>query len=95
MALFGIGSPPAALSDLRLRAIERKLDLIMAELGIEDAEPDAIAPVREMLEGSAHPGAMKIPAIKRYRELTGVGLATAKEAVDQLCLEIDAKRRGR
>jgi ribosomal protein L7/L12 len=32
----------------------------------------------------------KIPAIKRYRELTGAGLREAKEAVD----EIDRHRAG-
>lgn len=93
MALFGIGSPPTIEMRRRIAELERKVDLIMAQLGIEDVEPEAIGPVREMLEASANPDAIKIPAIKLYRELTGTGLAEAKQAVDQLCADIRAKRK--
>jgi ribosomal protein L7/L12 len=68
----------------RLAAIERKLDLIMAHLGIEEPEP-TLPPraVQELVAGR------KIAAIKAYREATGAGLREAKDAVEAY------ERRGR
>ncbi|WIM99762.1 ribosomal protein L7/L12 [Actinoplanes oblitus] len=68
----------------RLAAIERKLDLIMAHLGIHEPEPDVPGMVlQELLAGR------KIQAIKEYREATGAGLKEAKDAVELL-----ARQRG-
>jgi ribosomal protein L7/L12 len=59
----------------QLDRIERKLDLIMARLGIE--EPDGMDEVGELVRAGE-----KIEAMKRYRELTGVTLQDAKDAVE-------------
>jgi ribosomal protein L7/L12 len=62
----------------RLAAIERKLDLVMRHLGIEDPaaeSPDVLGP---LMQGR------RIEAIKAYREQTGTTLADAKAAVDQI-----------
>ncbi|WP_030679489.1 ribosomal protein L7/L12 [Streptomyces rimosus] len=62
----------------RLRRMDRKLDLIMEHLGIEETGPEGMAEIDALL----HKG-KKIEAIKRYRELTGAGLVEAKEAVER------------
>jgi ribosomal protein L7/L12 len=67
---------PGADQARRLAAVERKLDLVMAHLGIHEPEPDAV--LRELRAGR------KIQAIKIYREVTGAGLRDAKEAVEAL-----------
>lgn len=68
----------------RLAAVERKLDLIMAHLGIREPGPDAPAAVlQELLAGR------KIQAIKEFREATGATLKEAKDAVELL-----ARQRG-
>ncbi|KAA6221619.1 hypothetical protein CP973_06225 [Streptomyces albofaciens JCM 4342] len=64
--------------DRRLRRIDRKLDLIMEHLGIEETGPEGMAEIDALLLKGR-----KIQAIKRYRELTGAGLAEAKEAVER------------
>lgn len=74
-------SRPAASSDPRLRAIDRKLDLILANLGIENADPLRDDVKLLMRQGS------KIEAIKLYRERTGVGLKEAKDAVEAIGLD--------
>jgi ribosomal protein L7/L12 len=61
----------------RLAAIERKLDLIMENLGIEEPEPDVNGEVLRELQAGR-----KIQAIKAYREATGVGLKEAKDEVE-------------
>jgi hypothetical protein len=68
----------------RLAAVERKLDLIMAHLGIQEPEPVVPGAVlQELLAGR------KIQAIKEYRKATGAGLKEAKDAVELL-----ARQRG-
>ncbi|MBM2620441.1 ribosomal protein L7/L12 [Actinoplanes sp. LDG1-06] len=63
----------------RLAAIERKLDAVMAHLGIEEPSPAEDAQVlAHLMRGE------KIQAIKVYRERTGAGLAEAKDAVERL-----------
>lgn len=73
--LFGSSQPNF---EARLRQVERKLDLLLAHLGIEvpaDEHPD----IRELaLAGKT------IEAIKLYRERTGAGLAEAKAAVEAM-----------
>ncbi|WP_433219806.1 ribosomal protein L7/L12 [Dactylosporangium sp. CS-047395] len=63
----------------RLATIERKLDLIMDQLGIVEPEPEVDAMVLEELRQGR-----KIQAIKRYREITGLGLKDAKDEVEAL-----------
>ncbi|MEK6700798.1 MAG: ribosomal protein L7/L12 [Planctomycetota bacterium] len=65
----------------RLDRIERKLDLIIQHLGIADAERDTV--LTKVLDLAKDPK-KKIQAIKRYRELTGAGLAEAKAAVEAM-----------
>lgn len=63
----------------RLRRIERKLDLVLKHLGVED--PGDVGPdaeVRRLADAGD-----KIAAIKAYRERTGAGLAEAKRAVEE------------
>ncbi|MEV6633519.1 ribosomal protein L7/L12 [Actinoplanes sp. NPDC051470] len=66
---------------IRLAAIERKLDLIMKHQGIVEPRIEAPDVVQELMQGR------KIQAIKIYRERTGVGLAEAKNAVEQIARE--------
>lgn len=75
MGLFGID--PA--TNARLTAIERKLDLVMKHLGLEELDPTDMEPIRDLVRQNR-----KIEAIKLYRERTGVGLAEAKAAIDGL-----------
>ncbi|HEV6952399.1 MAG TPA: hypothetical protein VKY86_04005 [Promicromonospora sp.] len=63
--------------------IERKLDAVLEHLGIGDPEPAGIAEVDQLIrEGKT------IHAVKRYRELTGDGLADAKAAVDRRAAQL-------
>ncbi len=64
----------------RLARIERKLDAVIAHLGIAvpGADEGLSADVRELAEAGR-----KIEAIKLYRERTGAGLAEAKRAVEE------------
>lgn len=74
---FFAGSQNVQLA-ARLARVERKLDVIMAHLGIA-AEPEAHDEVRRLAqEGKV------IEAIKLYRDQTGAGLAEAKQHVDGL-----------
>jgi ribosomal protein L7/L12 len=61
-----------------LRRVERKIDLVMEHLGIEEPELVGLAEVDALMDEGE-----KIQAIKRYRELTGAGLKDAKEAVEK------------
>lgn len=66
--------------DLRpdLARIERKLDVILAHLGIPDPVTVGVTPEIVELVREGH----EIEAIKRYRERTGEGLREAKAAID-------------
>jgi ribosomal protein L7/L12 len=80
-------------SDLvpRIRAIEQQLKVISDHLGI-DCPPFPGAAAVDMAKGGGVPpdvvalaaAGKKIHAIKRYREITGVGLKEAKDVVDAL-----------
>ncbi|SNY53792.1 ribosomal protein L7/L12 [Paractinoplanes atraurantiacus] len=65
-------------SSSREAAIERKLDLVMRHLGIEDPAADSPDVLGPLMQGQ------KIQAIKVYREQTGASLAEAKAAVEQI-----------
>jgi hypothetical protein len=62
----------------RLATIERKLDLIMRRLEIEDPVPDTPDVIGHLMQGQ------KIQAIKAYREQTGATLLDAKNAVEKI-----------
>ncbi|MFI5621941.1 ribosomal protein L7/L12 [Nocardioides sp. NPDC051685] len=63
----------------RLNRLEDKVDLLLKQAGLEEPplprQDEFVALVR---------AGKKIEAIKVYREATGVGLAEAKRAVEQL-----------
>ncbi|GGP39753.1 hypothetical protein [Streptomyces calvus] len=67
-----------ARAERRAARAERKLDLVLAHLGLREETPghdEVVALVRE---------GRKVQAVKRYREITGADLLEAKEAVDRL-----------
>ncbi|QHC20858.1 ribosomal protein L7/L12 [Streptomyces sp. GS7] len=62
----------------RLARLEAKVDLLLAQAGVEQPQDPRMAQLDELLaEGK------QIQAIKVYREITGAGLAEAKEAIDR------------
>jgi hypothetical protein len=65
----------------RLRRVEQKLDLILKHLKIDYVEPAPGEDLAEQVRELADRGE-KIAAIRAYRELTGAGLAEAKQAVE-------------
>ncbi|UNZ21818.1 ribosomal protein L7/L12 [Streptomyces sp. 891-h] len=67
-----------ARSDRQVARVERKLDLVLEHLGLQEHDP-RLGDVVELLRSGK-----KLHAIKRYRELTGDGLKEAKEAVERL-----------
>ncbi len=73
-----------ARSEVRLAALERKVDAVLDHLGVVVPEPRHPAVERLLAEGQ------QIAAVKAYREETGADLLTAKRAVDGL-----AQRLGR
>lgn len=75
MGLFGSFDIESAA---RLRRIEKKLDLILDSLGLKIEE----TPMNDILELALN--GRKIEAIKRYREVHGVGLKEAKDAVEAM-----------
>ncbi|UKY50510.1 ribosomal protein L7/L12 [Streptomyces inhibens] len=64
--------------DRRLQRLERKVDLLLAHAGIEEPQDARMTEIDELLRQGK-----KIQAIKVHRELTGAGLAEAKEAVER------------
>ncbi|KUO21268.1 ribosomal protein L7/L12 [Streptomyces dysideae] len=65
-------------ADKRVARIERKLDLILDHLGLGEDEPRMAEVAALRRDGKT------IQAIKVYREVTGVGLKEAKEAVERM-----------
>lgn len=66
----------------QLARLERKVDLILNELGIAYVEPAPACPLSPEVQDLARDPARKIAAIKLHREQTGVGLKEAKDAVE-------------
>lgn len=64
-------------SDAKIKHMDKKLDQIMDYLGIENVNIDE--ELKELIADNK-----KIPAIKRLRQETGMGLKEAKEYVDNL-----------
>lgn len=76
-------SLPASKVDARLKRLESDVRLIMEHLGVQTAAERALGEHGHRIDALLREG-KKIEAIKVYRELTGVGLKEAKDAVDQL-----------
>ncbi|MFI8093460.1 hypothetical protein ACIF9R_34985 [Streptomyces sp. NPDC086080] len=62
----------------RAARVERKLDLILGHLGIEEEIPR-----RDEIVGLVRQG-KQVQAVKLYRESTGADLLEAKQAVDRM-----------
>ncbi|MFF5799952.1 hypothetical protein [Streptomyces albogriseolus] len=65
-------------SERRVARVERKLDVVMRHLGLEEEVPrrdEILALVRD---------GKQVQAVKLYREATGAGLLEAKQAVDAM-----------
>lgn len=78
-----------AALQLKVGALERKLDFVLAHLGVQYSESPLDAAQSEA--AAALRSGNKIEAIAAYRRVTGVGLKEAKEAVEAL----EAKLIGR
>lgn len=77
--LLSISSEISKLN-VEIKRINRKTDKIMDALNISEYDYDLIDnELKNMISDKG-----KIKAIKRYRELTGVGLKEAKEYIDKL-----------
>jgi hypothetical protein len=63
---------------MRLKVVERKLDLILEHLGLNPNKGVDLQ-ILELVKSN-----QKIAAIKLYREQTGVGLKEAKDYVESL-----------
>jgi len=66
----------------RLHELEEKLRYLYSRLNIDYLDPDT-DPIHSPEIREALRRGNKIEAIKAYRELTGVGLAQAKQAIDR------------
>ncbi|MDT0386278.1 hypothetical protein [Streptomyces sp. DSM 41921] len=62
----------------RMSRLEHRLGLLLEHHGVPDDDP-ALAEVAALVRAG-----QDIPAIKKYREVTGAGLLEAKQAVDRL-----------
>ena len=67
----------------RINELEDRLKFIYRRLNIEYADPNSDPTLAPQIQDALRRG-NKIEAIKIYRELTGVGLAEAKQAVESL-----------
>ena len=66
----------------RVNELEDRLRFLYERLNIDYADPNT-DPIRSPQIQEALRRGNKIEAIKLYRELTGVGLAEAKQAIDR------------
>lgn len=65
-------------TDRKIARVERKLDLILGHLGIQE-DPGPLPEVTALLRDGK-----KIQAIKAYRQATGADLVEAKAAVERM-----------
>uniref|UniRef100_A0AAU2VHL8 Ribosomal protein L7/L12 n=1 Tax=Streptomyces sp. NBC_00003 TaxID=2903608 RepID=A0AAU2VHL8_9ACTN len=72
-------TPTLSLQHGRLRDLERKVDLLLDHLGVEEPPILGMERVHELLRQGK-----KIEAIKVYRQLTGEGLKESKDAVERM-----------
>ena len=67
----------------RINELEDRLKFIYQRLGIDYTTDPNANPINSPQIQAALRSGNKIEAIKLYRELTGVGLAEAKDAIDK------------
>ena len=67
----------------RINELEDRLKYLYQRLNIEYADPGSDPVLSPQIQEALRRG-NKIEAIKIYRELTGVGLAEAKDAIDKV-----------
>jgi len=67
----------------RINELEDRLNFLYRRLNIEYTDPNSDPVLSSQIQDALRRG-NKIEAIKIYRELTGVGLAEAKQAVENL-----------
>jgi ribosomal protein L7/L12 len=65
----------------RVRELEAKLQFLYRRFNIDYVDPNSDPKLAPEIQEALRRG-NKIEAIKIYRELTGVGLAEAKQAID-------------
>ena len=66
----------------RINELEDRLKFLYRRLNIEYADPNSDPVISPQIQAALRRG-NKIEAIKIYRELTGVGLAEAKQVIDR------------
>jgi SMC interacting uncharacterized protein involved in chromosome segregation len=66
----------------RVNELEDRLKFLYRRLNIEYADPNSDPSLSPQIQEALRRG-NKIEAIKLYRELTGVGLAEAKQVIDR------------
>lgn len=66
----------------RVNELEDRLNFLYRRLNIEYADPDSNLALSPQIQEALRRG-NKIEAIKIYRELTGVGLSEAKQAIER------------
>ncbi|MDO0937036.1 hypothetical protein QQY66_36955 [Streptomyces sp. DG2A-72] len=79
LALWGTVEARVRRIDRRTAHLERKVDLLLEQLGVQDAGPAELSEVGVLVRQGK-----KIQAIKRYREITGADLIEAKAAVERM-----------
>ena len=81
IALFFLSSPSGKIVSVerRLARLERKVDLLLGHLGVEEPQIPGMERVHELIRQGK-----KIEAIKVYRQLTGEGLKESKDAVERM-----------
>ncbi|MCX5187700.1 ribosomal protein L7/L12 [Streptomyces sp. NBC_00268] len=77
-ALWGSIETRARRIDRRTARLERKVDLLLEQLGIQDVDP-----AQDQVSALVRQG-KKIQAIKLYRDITGADLVEAKNAVESM-----------
>ena len=65
----------------RINELEDRLNFLYRRLNIEYADPNSDPTLSPQIQEALRRG-NKIEAIKIYREMTGVGLAEAKDVID-------------
>ena len=82
VVLGGASASLRATDAGRLAHLERKIDAILRHLNIDYVDPASPEGLSEEVQMLANDPAKKIQAIKLHRELTGLGLKDAKDAVE-------------
>ncbi|MEV1084361.1 hypothetical protein AB0I98_40175 [Streptomyces sp. NPDC050211] len=79
VALWGTVEIRVRRIDRRTAHLERKVDLLLEQLGVHDPGPAELDEVSALVRKGK-----KIQAIKLYRDVTGADLVEAKAAVERM-----------